>query len=153
MAGTLCHAALFGALTAASISAAAVPQGTSARAGTMRSVPEPYVGNWVCQSIRPGYNLVLPSSDPSQPQTNRATTASTVVVQKFSLRADGTYQTANAAGHYSFDPATHTILWLDGPQKDTFTQTQLGKRDDGESKISLTLNRRYYGCFKPKSRP
>jgi len=119
---------------------------------TRRSVPEPFVGSWVCQTVTPGYNLLLPSSDPSQPLTNKATTPSTVIVQKFSLRTDGTYETPHASGRYSFDSAKNALAWLDGPLKETATQTQLGKRDDGAPKISFVQNRRYYGCFKPKPR-
>jgi hypothetical protein len=119
--------------------------------GTTRGVPEPFVGDWVCQTATPGYNLLLPSSDPSQPLTNKATTPPMVVVQKFSLRADGTYETPNAVGHYSFDPAKSTLAWLDGPHK-AVTKTELGKRDDGAPKMGFVANGRYYGCFKPKAR-
>jgi hypothetical protein len=120
--------------------------------GTARSVPEPFVGDWVCQSVAPGYNLLLPSSDPSQPQTNKATTPSMVIVQKFSLKADGTYATPSAVGHYAFDPAKSTVAWLDGPLKETATETKLGKRKDGAPSISFIQNKRYYGCFNPKPR-
>jgi hypothetical protein len=133
---------LFAAVT--SVAVAAKPQGTSVQGGTVRSVPEQYVGSWVCQTFRPGYNLFLPHS------TNIVTTPSTVIVQKFSLRADGTYETANAMGHYSFDPATNVIMWLDGPHKEALTQTRLGKRKNGEASVGFVLNRRHYGCFKSK---
>ena len=113
----------------------------------MRSVPEQYVGSWVCQTLMPGYNLLLPNS------TSMVTTPSTVIVQKFSLRADGTYKTANVTGHYSFDRATNAITWLDGPHKEALTRTRLGKRKNGASTVDFVLNRRYYGCFKAKPRP
>jgi hypothetical protein len=138
----MCLVVLFTAVTG--IAVAAKPQGTSVQCGTMRSVPEQYVGSWVCQTFRPGYNLFLPHS------TNMATTPSTVIVQKFSLRADGIYETANAMGHYSFDPATNVITWLDGLHKEVLTQTRLGERKNGEASVGFVLNRRHYGCFKPK---
>lgn len=115
-----------------------------------QSAPGPYIGNWVCQSVRPGYNLTLPHSDPSQPLTNKATTPATVIIQKFSLNPDGTYKTVQGAGRYHFDPATNRITWLDGPHKDALSKTEAGKRPDGASKISFTLNERYYGCYQPK---
>ena len=62
---------------AAGFAIAAKPHGTTTQSATMRSVPEPYVGSWVCQTVTPGYNLLLPNSDPSQPLTNKATTPST----------------------------------------------------------------------------
>lgn len=131
----------------AGIAVAVKPQGISAQGGTMKSVPEQYVGNWVCQTVMPGYNLLLPNS------TSMVTTPSTVIVQKFSLRGDGTYETASAKGHYSFDPAKNAIMWLDGPHKQALTKTRLGKRKSGESSVDFILNQRYYGCFKPKPRP
>ena len=125
---------------------------TTAQQRGLRSAPGPYIGDWVCQSVRPGYNLLLPSSDPSQPLTNKATTPATVTIQKFSLNSDGTYETAKGAGRYAFDPATSRITWLDGPHKDTLSKTEIGKRADGASRISFTLNERYYGCYQPKPR-
>jgi hypothetical protein len=116
-----------------------------------KGVPEQYAGNWVCQTFMPGYNILLPSADMSQPQTNKTTTPSTVVVLKFSLGTDGVYEASKAKGHYSFDSATKGITWLDGPHQKTFTKTQLGKRDNGAPSMGFVLNKRYYGCFKPKS--
>jgi hypothetical protein len=94
----------------------------------------------------------MPSSDPSQPLTNRATTPATAIIQKFSLNPDGTYETAKGPGHYHLDTATNRVIWLDGPHKDTLSKTEAGKRPDGASKISFTLNGRYYGCYQPKPR-
>jgi hypothetical protein len=55
-------------------------------------VPDEYVGDWVCQTFTPGYNLVPPHADLSQPLTNSVTTPATVQILKFSVRADGTYR-------------------------------------------------------------
>lgn len=115
-----------------------------------RGVPQQYVGSWVCQTTRPGYNLLLPSSDPSQPLTNKATTAATVVVQKLSLKADGTYDADSGSGHYAYDPSAKTISWLDGPHRGLLTKTEVGTRTDGAPRIGFVLNQRYYGCFQPK---
>lgn len=138
-----CLVVLLGVL--AGIAVAVNPQGTSAQGGTMRGVPEAYVGSWVCQTFQPGYNLMLPNSG------TMVTTPSSVIVQKFSLRADGTYETPSARGHYSYDPGTNSIAWLDGPHK-ALTKTELSKRKNGESSVGFVMNRRYYGCFKPKPR-
>jgi hypothetical protein len=145
MARTICLAALCS--VAVGMALAAKPQEAAAQGGTAKGVPEPYVGSWVCQTFQPGYNLVMPHS------ATPVTTPSTVIVQKFSLRPDGTYETANVRGHYAFDPATNTIAWLDGPHKEALTQTRLGKSKKGESSIGFTSNRRHYGCFKPPPRP
>src|SRR5215510_13175546 len=115
-----------------------------------KKVPGQYTGNWVCQTSLPGYNILLPSADPSQPMTNKSTTPPTVNVVKFSLKADGTYETATAKGRYSFDSATKAVTWLDGPHKETFTKTQLSNRKDGAPSIGFVLNKRYYGCLMPK---
>jgi hypothetical protein len=113
-------------------------------------VPAQYAGNWTCQTFRPGYNLQLPSADPSQPLTNKSTTPATVTILKFSLNTDGTYETAAAKGHYTFDGKMKSITWLDGPHEKTVTKTELGNRDNGAPKIGLTMNQRYYGCFLSK---
>lgn len=136
---------------AAGLSAVTGARTTAQQPGS-QSAPGRYIGNWVCQSVRPGYNLLLPSSDPSQPLTNKATTPATAIIQKFSLNPDGTYETAKGVGRYRFDPATDRIVWLDGPHKGTLSKTEAGKRPDGASKISFTLNERYYGCYQPKPR-
>ncbi len=112
-----------------------------------KGVPEQYAGNWVCQTFQPGYNILLPH------QTNPTTTPSTVMVLKFSLKTDGVYEAAGSKGHYSFDSATKAITWLDGPHQKTFTKTQTGKRKNGEPSLEFILNKRYYGCFKPKPQP
>ena len=72
-------------------------------------VPAAWVGNWVCQTFQPGYNITPPHADPSQPLTNKITTPATVVVRKFSLRADGTYTVGQENGHYTFDAATSSF--------------------------------------------
>jgi hypothetical protein len=118
-----------------------------------KGVPEQYAGDWVCQTYQPGYNIQRPHADPSQPQTDKMSTPSTVVVLKFALRMDGVYEASNAKGHYSFDPATKAINWLDGPHQKVITKTQIGKRENGAPKIGFILNKRYYGCFRPKPRP
>jgi hypothetical protein len=118
-----------------------------------KGVPEQYAGNWVCQTFMPGYNILLPNADMSQPQTNKTSTPSTVAVLKFSLRTDGVYEASNAKGHYSFDSATKAITWLDGPHQKTITKTQIGKRENGAPKMGFVLNKRYYGCFMSKPRP
>jgi hypothetical protein len=146
MVKTLCLAVLFSAAT--SIAVAAKPQGT-AQGGTMRSLPEQYVGSWICRSVRPGYSLTLPN--PNQPMANR-TNPARMVEQRFSLLADRTYETPNATGHYSYDAAANTIRWLDGPHKETFTKTELKTRTDGAPSMSYVLDGRYYGCSKPKPR-
>jgi len=118
-----------------------------------KGVPEQYAGNWVCQTYMPGYNILLPNADMSQPQTNKASAPSTVAVLKFSLKTDGVYEASNAKGHYSFDPATKAITWLDGPHQKSITKIQIGKRENGAPKMGFVLNKRYYGCFMSKPRP
>jgi hypothetical protein len=122
------------------------------RAHDATGVPGDYVGDWVCQTFTPGYNLVPPHADLSQPQTNRVTTPATVQILKFSVRADGTYSTPNATGRYSFDQATGAVTWLDGPHQSTLTQTKLGKRDNGAPKMEFVAGKRRYGCFSPQRR-
>ena len=134
----------------ASIVFAAVLIGLATSVPAQTAVPARYAGDWVCQTAMPGYNILLPSADPSQPLTNKATTPPTVAVLKFSLRTDGTYQTATAKGHYSFDSKTKAVTWLDGPHESTFTKTELGDRANGAPSMGLVLNGRYYGCFMPK---
>jgi hypothetical protein len=116
-------------------------------------VPTEYAANWTCQTFMPGYNIRLPSSDPSQPLTGNATTPSTVAILKFSLKADGTYETAEGKGQFAFDARTKTLTWLDGPHEKTLTKTELGRRDNGAPKIGFVRNERYYGCFVSTSKP
>jgi hypothetical protein len=142
---------LFGAVV--SVAPVVNAQKGSAENQRAKGVPEQYAGNWVCQTYVPGYNILLPNADMSQPQTNKTTTPSTVAVLKFSLRTDGVYEASNAKGHYSFDPATNAITWLDGPHQKTITKTQIGKRESGAPKMGFVLNKRYYGCFMPRPRP
>jgi hypothetical protein len=118
-----------------------------------KGVPEQYAGNWVCQTFMPGYNILLPHGDMSQPQTNKTTTPSTVAVLKITLRTDGVYEASNAKGHYSFNSSTKAITWLDGPYQKSVTKTQIGKRENGAPKMEFVLNKRYYGCFMSKPRP
>lgn len=142
---------LFGAV----VSVAPVVKAQKGNAENQRAkgVPEQYAGNWVCQTFMPGYNILLPSADMSQPQTNKASTPSTVVVLKFSLRTDGVYEASSGKGHYSFDSEKKAITWLDGPHQKTITKTQIGKRENGAPKMGFVLNKRYYGCFMSKPRP
>jgi len=118
-----------------------------------KGVPEQYAGNWVCQTYMPGYNILLPHADMSQPQTNKSSTPSTVGILKITLRTDGVYEASDAKGHYSFDSETKAITWLDGPHQKAITKTQIGKRENGAPKMGFILNKRYYGCFMPKPRP
>jgi hypothetical protein len=122
------------------------------RAQDAQPVPDEYVGDWVCQTFTPGYNIVPPHADLSQPQTNRATTPATVQILKFSVRADGTYSTPNATGRYSFNQATGAVTWIDGPHQSTLTQTQLGKCDNGAPKMEFLSGKRRYGCFSTRRR-
>jgi len=135
--------ALFG------ISPVANAQSSQTKNAVPKGVPEQYAGRWVCQSVAPGYNIRPPYADLSQPATDKMTTPSTVTVVKFSLKADGSYEAPNAKGHYSFDPATKSITWLDGLHQKTFTKTQIGKRPNGAPKIGFTMLKRYWGCFMP----
>jgi hypothetical protein len=116
-------------------------------------VPDRYQGRWVCQTARPGYNLVPPHADPSRPASSTLITPPTVAVHTFTLRADGTYEASNVKGTYAFDPATTTVRWLGGPHQGALTKTELGQRENGAPKIGFVLNRRYYGCFLPKPAP
>jgi hypothetical protein len=116
-------------------------------------VPAEYAADWICQTFRPGYNVRLPSSDPSQPLTGNATTPSTVAIFKFSLKADGTYETAAGNGRYTFDAGTKSLTWLDGPHAKILSKTELGHRDNGAPTIGLLRSNRYYGCFVPKPKP
>lgn len=143
--------ALLGAVV--SIAPVASAQHGSTESEKKKGVPEEYAGNWVCQTFQPGYNILRPHADLSRPHTDTMSTPSTVVVLKFSLRKDGTYEAPNAKGHYSFDSATKTITWLDGPHEKTMTKTELGKRENGAPKMGFVMNKRYYGCFKPKPAP
>jgi hypothetical protein len=142
---------LFGAVV--SVAPVIKAQKKSAVNQRAKGVPEQYAGNWVCQTYMPGYNILLPNADMSQPQTNKTITPSTVAVLKLSLRTDGVYEAPDAKGHYSFDAATKAITWLDGPYQKSIRKTQLGKRENGAPKMGFVLNKRYYGCFISKPRP
>ena len=131
---------------------AALARAQVAGTGQNRSVPETYAGAWVCQTAVAGYNIRPPHAEQSQPQTNTMSTPPTVAVRKFSLAVDGTYETAQGKGRYSYDAATQTLSWLDGPHQ-AFTRTQLGKRDNGAPRIGFVADRRYYGCFLSTRRP
>jgi hypothetical protein len=126
---------------------------TSVLLARAQGVPDEYSGDWVCQTFQPGYSIVPPNADLSQPQTNRVTTPATVQILKFSLRSDGTYSAPAATGRYEFDVATKTLTWLDGPHQSALTQTQLGRRDNGAPKMEFVSNKRRYGCFIAKPRP
>src|SRR5215510_173460 len=68
-------------------------------------------------------------------------TPSTVMIMKFVLMADGTYEASNTKGHYSFDSETNAITWLDGPHQKVITKTQIGKRENSAPKIGVRPNR------------
>jgi hypothetical protein len=121
-----------------------------AAAGEPAGVPPQYAGNWVCQTFTPGYSIVPPPADPSQPMTNKQTTPSTVAVLKVSIRTDGTYDAPNAKGRYAFDPETGAVTWLDGLHHRTLSKTRIGKRENGAPKMGFVLNKRYYGCYLSK---
>jgi hypothetical protein len=74
------------------------------------------------------------------------------MILKFSLRNNGTYSTANATGHYTFDPSTRAVTWLDGPHQNAFSETELGRRKDGAPSMGFVTNKRRYGCFIAKPR-
>jgi len=116
------------------------------------TLPVEYIGDWVCQTFTPGYNILPPHADTSQPQSGRITTPSTVQILKFALRADGTYATANSSGHYAFNGSTNAIAWVDGPHHAAYSDAQLGRRDNGAPKMEITANKRRYGCFNAKRR-
>jgi hypothetical protein len=116
-------------------------------------IPSEYLGDWVCQTSVPGYDLRPPHADTSQPLTNTMKTSPSVQILKFSLLTDGTYESGDAKGRYAFNSATKEITWLDGSHASTFSKTEIGRRDDGAPKMGLLMNKRYYGCFKPKPRP
>jgi hypothetical protein len=115
-------------------------------------IPSEYAGDWICQTTLPGYNLRTPHADPSRPLTDKLSTPPSVQILKFSLSADGTYESPATKGRYVFDAATNAITWLDGSHATTFSKTQLGRRDNGAPKMGFVLNKRYYGCFKPARR-
>jgi hypothetical protein len=115
-------------------------------------IPPEYLGDWICQSVVPGYDVRPPHADSSQPLTNRLTTTPSVQILKFSLMTDGTYESADAKGRFAFDSAANAITWLDGSYASTMSKAELGRRDSGAPKMGLLLDKRYYGCFKPKPR-
>ena len=115
------------------------------------AVPAEYVGNWVCQSAMPGYNLPAPVITGQAPSTGRMTTPPSVILIKFRLDEDGTYTAANAKGHYLFNPDGKTIDWLDGLHHQQFSQTKVSRRSNGAPALSLIANRRHYGCFQNKA--
>lgn len=114
------------------------------------SVPAEYAGDWVCQSAVAGYNLPVPVVPGQAPSTQRMTTPPSMVVIKFTLAEDGTYQAANATGHYSFHAADKGISWVDGLHREQFSNTKLSRRSDGAPSLSFTANQRYYGCYLSK---
>jgi tetratricopeptide (TPR) repeat protein len=116
----------------------------------VRGVPVEYAGDWVCQSAVAGYNLPVPVVPGQAPSTERMTTPPSTVVIKFTLAADGTYQAANAKGHYSFHAADKSIDWVDGLHRERFSNTKLSRRSNGEPSLSFTANQRYYGCYLSK---
>ena len=124
--------------------------GPSQGAGPASPGEAEYIGDWVCQAFRPGYNIRPPSADASQPLTNQMTTPSTVVVLKLTLRTDGTYVVADGRGRFTLDPSAKTIAWLDGPYRDALRKTQLGRRESGAPTLGLVKDKRYYWCFKPE---
>lgn len=129
----------------------AVPsQAAGPVAGTTSGLEAEYTGDWICQALRPGYNIRPPSADASQPLTNQMVTPSTVVVLKLTLRTDGTYMAADGGGRFALDPAARSIAWLDGPYRDALSKTQLGRRNNGAPTLGFVKDKRYYGCFKPE---
>jgi hypothetical protein len=145
-----------GTLVVAGVMSTAAPIGVAQTqreaSATAAEVPSEYLGDWICQSVIPGYDLRPPHADTSQPLTNRMTTAPSVQILKFSLLPDGKYESSDAKGRYAFDSATNEINWLDGSHASTFSKTEIGRRDDGALKMGLLFNKRYYGCFKPEPR-
>jgi hypothetical protein len=134
----------------AAIGLAPTAQSQAGLASPTNGVPPRYAGSWVCQSAQPGYNITPPHADPSRPATSTLRTPPTVVVHKFTLGTDGTYEASNARGTYSFDPATKAITWLAGPHLGTVTKTELSQRANGAPSIGFVLSNRYYGCFMPQ---
>jgi tetratricopeptide (TPR) repeat protein len=114
------------------------------------SVPAEYAGDWVCQSAVAGYNLPMPVVPGQAPSTQRMTTPPSTVVIKFTLAGDGTYQAANARGHYSFHAADKSISWVDGLHREQFSNTKVSRRSDGAPSLSFTASQRYYGCYLSK---
>jgi tetratricopeptide (TPR) repeat protein len=117
---------------------------TSFPVNAQNGVPGEFAGRWVCQSGVPGYNLPIPGRNPS---TERMTTPPSTLVITFSLRTDGTYEAPNASGRYVYDAARDTIEWLDGLHRERFSKTHLSRRSNGAPALSLTANKRYFGCF------
>lgn len=140
---------LFGAAIALSLTV----QLDDTQARVTAGVPDRYEGSWVCQTAQPGYNIVPPHADPSRPATSTLTTPPTVVIHKFTLRADGTYEASNVKGAYSFNPSTKTVTWLAGPHHGALTKTELGQRAKDAPTIGFVMNKRFYGCFMPKPAP
>jgi Flp pilus assembly protein TadD len=114
-------------------------------------MPTEYAGDWVCQSAVAGYNLPVPVVPRQAPSTQRMTTPPSTVVIKFTLDADGTYRAANAAGRYAFHAADKSISWVDGLHREQFSNTKLSRRSNGAPSLSLTANKRYYGCYLAKA--
>ena len=137
-------------LFGAAIAVALTVQLDHTQARGTAGVPDRYEGSWVCQTAQPGYNIVPPHADPSRPATSTLTTPPTVVIHKFTLRADGTYEASNGKGTYTFDPSTKTVTWVDGPHHGAVTKTELAQRAQGAPSIGFVMNKRYYGCFMPK---
>lgn len=140
---------LFGCIVI-SLTLIVVAQRDKVRETGPKGVPELYAGNWICQTFQPGYDIVPPHADLSQPATSKITTPGAVAVLKFTLRGDGKYEAAHGRGRYSFEAATNQIEWLDGPHRGAYTKTEVGKRSNGAPKIGLVVNKRYYGCYMAK---
>ena len=119
----------------------------SDQAGRRIGLPAEYAGKWICQSSVPGYNLPLPVTPGHAPSTQRMTTQPSTVLIKFTLNSDGSYEEANTKCHYSFNAASKTIDWLDGPYQKQLLKTQIARRANGAPSLSLHANQRYYGCF------
>src|SRR5262245_27435353 len=92
-------------LLLASLGLPAQNRDVAASLDNRKGVPVEFAGNWVCQTGVPGYNLPTPVIPGQVPSTGRMTTPPSTVVIKFSLKVDGTYEAANANGHYSFNTA------------------------------------------------
>jgi hypothetical protein len=118
-----------------------------------RSVPEGYTGTWVCQTASPALTTTHSNVNVITGTLEQTTTTTTpgVVAIKFTLKADGTYEAPNAKGHYSFDPASKAITWLDGLHREKFTKTEIEKRPNGAPSMHFLMLNRYWGCFKAET--
>lgn len=116
-----------------------------------RTVPQEYTGGWVCQTGVPGLTMISSNVNVITGTYEQTTTTTTpgVVAIKFNLKADGTYEAPNAKGHYSYDPATKAITWLDGLHREQISKTEIEKRANGAPAMHFQMLKRYWGCFKP----